>query len=96
MVHRRSFAVRLAFALALFVAREARPASLTIFDQSDVSTAEVSPVKAEDETSPGGWVAQVGKDFAFVLFEDELFASDFEAGVTCAWSSVPGGSTCPI
>lgn len=54
-----------------------------------------TPVKSDAETAPASWVALTGKEFAFVLFEDELFASGFEAGVACAWSGVSGATLCP-
>ena len=51
-------------------------------------------VYAEDETAPASWQSR-SYDLAFVLFEDELFASGFEAGVACAWSLATGGALCP-
>jgi len=44
--------------------------------------------------SPTTWTALGSADYAFVLFEDELFASGFEAGVTCGWAGASGGD-CP-
>lgn len=45
--------------------------------------------------SPGG-----GSDLALVVYGatlafDPVFASGFEAGVTCAWTQTTGGNTCP-
>ncbi len=55
--------------------------------------------QAADETNPGSWYEQdQDRDLAFVLFDDAIFASGFDAGVTCAWSAVSGGvggATCP-
>jgi hypothetical protein len=52
--------------------------------------------QAEDETSPGSWYELFAtRDLAFVLFNDSIFASGFDAGTTCAWSAAVGGATCP-
>lgn len=48
-----------------------------------------APATAE----PTGWTAATS-DVAVAFFDDLLFASGFEAGVTCAWSQFPAG-TCP-
>ncbi len=47
-----------------------------------------------NEVSPGSWGLGPDADPAFVVFEDPIFASGFEAGVTCAWSS-GAGLVCP-
>ena len=43
--------------------------------------------------TPSGWSPNT-VDLAFVLFGELVFASGFEAGVTCAWSNA-GAPTCP-
>jgi len=43
----------------------------------------------ENEQAPGAWTIDQSFECAFVLIEDLLFASGFEAGVTCAWSNGP-------
>jgi len=46
--------------------------------------------------SPGSWFSSDSLDLAFSLSAaDVVFASSFEAGVTCAWTLTTGGSTCP-
>jgi len=42
--------------------------------------------------APSSWAAGPAGDGAFVLFEQPLFASGFERGVTCAWTR---GGLCP-
>jgi hypothetical protein len=52
-------------------------------------------VYSSSPTAPGDWAGDDAADYAFVLVEDELFASGFDAGATCAWSTAVGGATCP-
>ncbi|MDQ1349280.1 MAG: hypothetical protein QG573_2659 [Acidobacteriota bacterium] len=60
------------------------------------STFNSTSRQAEDETNPGSWYELFSAhDLAFVLFDDSIFASGFDAGVTCAWSAATGGPTCP-
>ncbi len=52
--------------------------------------------QTETETNPGSWYELfANNDLAFVLFDDAIFASGFDAGVTCAWSAEVGGAGCP-
>jgi len=47
-----------------------------------------------NEQAPGGsWISQANNS-AFILGNETLFASGFEAGCTCAWSN-SGGANCP-
>lgn len=66
----------------------------SVWWQRATSTFGATAYTAADETAPGNWQAAAG-DYAFVLFEDLIFASGFEAGVTCTWNDLPGSGTCP-
>jgi hypothetical protein len=45
-------------------------------------------------SNPTTWdAASIAKDTAFVLYQQQIFASGFETGGTCAWSS--SGGLCP-
>ncbi|MEO8276600.1 MAG: hypothetical protein ABI639_10285 [Thermoanaerobaculia bacterium] len=57
--------------------------------QALLAAAATEPNCGQGFTSPG--------DTSFVLFQDSIFASGFDAGTTCAWSSTVtsvAGSTC--
>jgi hypothetical protein len=47
----------------------------------------------DNPAAPASWNAVAGPDVAFVLFNEELFGSDFEPATSCAWSNV--GGVCP-
>ncbi|HSM15357.1 MAG TPA: hypothetical protein VLA66_14920 [Thermoanaerobaculia bacterium] len=60
------------------------------------SSARIAPLGGV----PTSFAAGGGSDLAFVVYgsapvAELVFASGFEAGVTCAWSQTSGGDTCP-
>lgn len=46
-----------------------------------------------DPPSPGPWVSNGSMDLAFILYNEQLFASGFDTATTCAWSNL--GGICP-
>lgn len=70
------------------------PDSDSVYWQKGVTTLGSSSVYSSPPTAPGNWTTAPEGDYAFVLFEDQIFSSGFDAGVACAWSNVPSGAPC--